>query len=113
MSHQITRGTTPTIELVVKQDLTDYECYLAFGRYKNPTLILDNSQMELLVDDDGTSHLLYSLTEDQTLKFKKGQTNMQLRLIKDKQGFATELFQVEVCDVIDERDLIDDLPPTY
>lgn len=108
MENKITRGTTPNIQLVVNADLTDYTCVLSFGRYKRPVLTLDNENMLLEVTDEGVSRLTFYLTQEHTLSLPKGQTNIQLRCVKDDSAFATDLIPLEVLDVIDERRLRDE-----
>lgn len=108
MANTITRGTTPTIQLVVNADLTDYTCVLSFGKYKRPTLTISNDKMLFELVDENTSRLSFYLTQKDTLSLPKGVTGMQLRCIKDDSAFATDVIPLEVLDVINERELRDE-----
>lgn len=96
---QITRGTTPTVEVDVDTDLTDYTCYLAIGKAKQAKVTSSNCTMEL--DGDSTK-LAFKLTQDETLSLAKGQTKIQLRAIKDDDAIATEMLDIEVLDIVQD-----------
>lgn len=102
----IRRGTTPTITVNVGMDLTDYTCILSFGAPKFEKLSIDNSQMVSTVED-GKTNLAFTLTQAQTLSLIKGKTNMQLRVIKDSVALASEIEEINVCDVIKDGEIED------
>lgn len=102
----ITRGTTPTIEVVVEADLTDFTCDLSIGRYGKPFFTADNEQMTFTYADD-VSTCAFRLTQEQTLACKPGETFMQIRAIKDNDAIATEPIAIEVLNVI-EQSIIED-----
>lgn len=95
---QITRGTTPRIDIAVDADLTDYTCYLSIGRVGYEYVSAQTTECEVL--DDGTSLLHFDLTQDQTLSIPSGSHKMQVRSIKENDAIATELISLKVLDVI-------------
>lgn len=103
---QITRGTTPTIEIEVEADLTNYTCELSVGKYGKPFFTADNQQMTFTYADD-VSTCAFKLTQEQTLACKPGETLMQMRAIKDSDAIATEALPIEVVNVI-EQSIIED-----
>ena len=106
----ITRGTTPTIEIEVDIDLTDYTCVLSIGKYGKPYVTVDNSQMTMAVSD-GASTCAFKLTQAQSLACKKGSAIFQMRAVKDADAIVTEPIDVEIIDVIDQR-VIEDIYDT-
>lgn len=102
----ITRGTTPTIEIIVDQDLTDYSCYLSIGKYGKPFFTADNRQMKLVRGDEG-SVCAFTLTQEQTLSCKPGEYIMQMRSIKDDSAIATVPIDIEIRDVIEGGMIVD------
>ena len=101
----ITRGTTPTIEFKISANLIDYDCYLSFGKARNPVFTLTEAKKVLA---SGKTTLTYKLTQDQTLALKRGQTSMQVRAIKGNDAVATEMVEVSVDDIILDGEIVDD-----
>lgn len=100
----ITRGTTPTIELEVDADLTDFECVLSIGKPRRERVAAVNPQKE------STEHgmlLSFRLTQEQTLCLSEGSQYMQLRGISGDDAIATEMINVMVREII-RNELIDD-----
>lgn len=97
----ITRGTTPTVKCIVTDadgtaiNLAGYTCFFSIGRIKNPQLTVSNEQMEI----DGNM-VLVTLTQEQTLALKTGDTYMQLRAIDGDTAIATDTKPIHVADII-------------
>lgn len=102
---QITRGTTPKIEVKVDADLTDYTNYLSIGKVGEEIVSAQSTVCE--VDDDGSSLLTFKMTQEQTLSLPKGSLKMQVRSIKDDEAIATGLIPVSVADIIKEGVIVD------
>lgn len=107
---QLTRGTTPTVNIEVEADLTDYTCELSIGKYGKPYFTADNQQMSFSLSD-GKSNCAFKLTQQQMLACKTGECLMQMRAVKDDTAIATEVVEIEVLDVI-EQSVIDDVYDT-
>lgn len=104
---KIRRGTTPTINVSVPMDLTDYTCLLTFGLVKFEKFTVDNSQMTIEVDE-GSSVLSFTMTQEQTLSLAAGMTKAQLRVVKDGVALASNIVDVEVEEVI-KNEVIEDV----
>lgn len=102
---QITRGTTPRIEIEVDVDLTDYTSYLSIGKVGEELLTIDTTQHE--AGEEGKSVLRFDLTQQQTLSLPKGSMKMQVRAIKNDDAIATDLMELKVLDVIKDGVIVD------
>lgn len=102
------KGSTPTVRVKVAGDLTGHTCQLAFGKGSRPTFTCDNTQMEMFVED-GCTVLAFTLTQEQTLKCRKGVTYLQLRVVKDGIALVSEMHEVTVADVIYAEVIEDEL----
>lgn len=100
----IRRGTTPTVKVTVGMDLTGYACYLSVGADKFDKVTLDNSQMQMSVDE-GSTVLDFTFTQKQTLSLTKGQSRMQLRLVKGDVALASEMTEINVTEIIKDGEL--------
>lgn len=104
----IYRGTTPTITCTVTDDegntldLTGYTLYFSIGKAKNPQLTVTNGQMSVT-----SSAAAVTLTQEQTLALKKGDTYMQLRGVDGDVAIATEMDPLTVADIIYEEEIED------
>lgn len=104
----ITRGTTPSITVVVPMDLTGYSCYLSVGkRARHPWLTADNEQMEAECGEE-SSTLVFTLTQEQTLACDPGKAYVQLRLIEGDTAVASEMAEVRIADVIKDGEITDE-----
>jgi hypothetical protein len=97
------RGTTPDFELTVAgYDLTEQTVFV--------TIEQGGTQITLTGDDldigyaDETSTILFSLSQADTLKLKKGHADIQVRFIdSDGHAEATETKQIRIDDVLLEK----------
>lgn len=96
---QITRGTTPRIEVDVDTDLSDYTCYLSIGKAGEDMLTVSTTECEVVGDK---SIVRFDLSQEDTLKLPKGNLKMQVRSVKDSHAIATEMMPITVLDVIHE-----------
>ena len=94
------RGTTPAIALTVDADLTAYTVYVT----------LKNGGRELTVTNDALtieyanqkSTITFALTQQQTLNFKVGTCEVQVRAIKDGTAIATDIQTIDVGRILKE-----------
>ena len=94
------RGTTPAIVLTVDADLTGYTVYVTLKNGGKELTIL-NSGLTITVDQ-GESTIAFSLTQQQTLDFKVGTCEVQVRAIKDGTAIATDIQTLEVGRILKE-----------
>lgn len=80
------RGTTPTyIQTIDGYNLTDKTVYVTI-KDKWSMLTLTND-VQSIVYDDGASVVAFRLTQEQTLSFREGKAEVQVRFI-DAEGIA-------------------------
>lgn len=102
----ITRGTTPSIPVTVPMNLDGYTCYLSIGRKPHePYVTVDNSQMQATYGN--TSHLMFTLTQSQTLSCKPGKACVQLRFINGDTAYASTIGEIEIFDVVKDGEIQD------
>ena len=101
-THDIFRGTTPTIIATVEMDLTGYTCYLAIGKKPNQAkTVASNDQMVINVEGEAST-LAFTLTQEQTLALPEGDLKMQLRLIDNDVALASEWVDISVGPIIQD-----------
>ena len=100
------RGTTPTLAVTVDADISAYLVYLTF---KNGDALLTKTNDDLTITvDDGVTTIEAALTQAETLAFKTGATEVQVRAV-DSNGdiaIATTIGSVNV-----DRILLDGILP--
>ena len=88
------RGTTPLITLTVPMDLRGWSVYITL---KNGVKQLTFENDMVSVDyADGISTLRFVLTQEQTLSFKVGECEIQLRAAKDGSAVASSIGTVKI-----------------
>ena len=82
------RGTTPAIPLIVESaDLTAWTVYVTFTNAGN-TLTVTNDRIEMEYANGNTT-IMVPLTQEETLSFKVGACEIQVRAIHDGTAIAT------------------------
>ena len=80
------QGTTPAYTLTISgYDLTDKTVFVAI-KERGKMLVLSGNRLSIAYDD-GTSAIVFSLTQEETLALPTGQAEVQVRFI-DSQGTA-------------------------
>lgn len=106
------RGTTPDFILTVEgRDLTDKTVFVTLAQdRKKITKTNDEIEIETVIVDRGQasertdSVISFSLTQEETLGFKEGDTEVQVRFIdSDDYAEATEIVSVEIGAVLLEK----------
>lgn len=96
----IKRGTTPVFKIKVKNlDLSMADCYMTFEQ-KGITPL---TKKHVEIDDGNVAKS--TLTQEETLQYKCSEDTgkplrVQLRMFKDGRAFATDIFEVDVEDVL-------------
>jgi hypothetical protein len=99
------RGTTPTIPLVVKADISDWTRFVTFlnGDDKWADVLLDlGNDRQTATLEDGKTTIGVTLTQEETLSFEPGIVYVQVRAVKGATAVATESKPIEVEDVLRE-----------
>lgn len=104
---KIQRGSTEQITAEVEHDLTGYTCILSIGKKNAPVIKVDNSQMTMSVSE-GVTTLVYTLSQEQTLRLKEGQTHIQLRAINGDTAVGWNMVEALVLPVIDQAVIVDE-----
>lgn len=87
------RGTTPEYELLVDMDLTGWTCFVTL-RWSEVELDLEEDRLEVTGGEQST--VRFSLSQEESLRFRPGMANIQLRAIKDGVAVATDIATVSV-----------------
>ena len=93
----ITRGTTPDFRFEVGEDISDWDVYVTFGQNGRELVTIHQPDVEPTV---GGSTVFGRLTQEQTLKFKPGEAEAQLRACRNGVAGATGCWEFEVRKVI-------------
>lgn len=96
------RGTTPTYIIKITGDnLTDATPYVTLRQTNTE---ITKSGEELITDRDDTSCVLtVALTQEETLKFQRGQAELQVRWVRsDEIAGATDIKCVRVRPILKE-----------
>ena len=95
----IRRGTTPTITVTVDADLAGADAVLTLEAGTRICMSPDS-----IASDGSSSTLTFVPTQEQTLSLKAtSAARVQLRWIFGNSAFASEIVQVPIGDVLDER----------
>lgn len=97
------RGTTPTLylELDTELELADNiaEMWVTF---KSPSVEVTKTFDEVIFDAE-TNKITVTLTQEETLKFYKGDTEVQVRIrTKDGLAYATDIATIDIEKVLKE-----------
>lgn len=88
---QFTRATTPDITIIIDAfDATGNDAYVTIKQGSGRMLTLTGDRLTVTVDDSGetpTTRIELKLTQAETLKFKRGDAEVQARFI-DSTGEA-------------------------
>lgn len=92
----ITRGTTPTFSIEVDCDLTGWDTYMTFAQRQKR---LTRRDVSITPTDEGCV-VEAELTQEETLSFKEGAAQLQIRAEKDGTAVASTKFDFAVRDVL-------------
>lgn len=97
------RGTTPTLylELDTELELADNiaEMWVTF---KSPSVEVTKTFDEVIFDAE-TNKITVTLTQEETLKFYKGDTEVQVRIrTKDDLAYATDIATIDIEKILKE-----------
>ena len=87
------RGTTPTCTLTVDMDLTGWTCYVTL---KGAGKKLDLEGGRLAVTAGESSTVSFTLTQKETLAFKAGKCEVQLRAVNGGAAVASDIATMTV-----------------
>lgn len=90
------RGTTPTFTFEVDADLTGWDTYITFEQRK---LEITRKEPDVTATEDGCVATV-ELTQAETLSFKPGKADAQLRAVKDGTAVASTIFTFDVGDIL-------------
>ena len=98
------RGTTPTYTLTVDADLTGWTCYVTL---KGTGKVLNLEGDRLSVEGGETSTVVFSLTQKETLGFKAGKCEVQVRAIRNGTAIATDIATLEVGRILRDGEIVE------
>lgn len=99
------RGTTPTYTLTIEgHDLTDKTVYVTLKIGKN-LMTLTNDRLSVVYSQQQDKSLVeFTLTQEETLSFKVGTGDVQVRFINSHgTASATDIGKIEIDKVLLER----------
>lgn len=102
------RGTTPTYTLTVDADLTGWTCYVTLkGMGKLLNLEGDRLTIEAAPSEGGqaSTTIGFDLTQKETLAFKVGKCEVQVRAIRDGAAIATDIGVLQVDRILREGEI--------
>lgn len=91
------RGTTPTFSFEVDLNLTGWDVYVTFEQRKTE---VTRKEPEIVPGNDGGCICSVELTQAETLGFKAGQAQAQLRAVKDGTAVASSIFKFDVGEIL-------------
>ena len=94
------RGTTPAIVLTVDADLTGYTVYVTL-KNGGKELTITNDALTMEYANQKTT-IAFALTQQQTLDFKVGTCEVQVRAIHDGTAIATDIQTIDVGRILKE-----------
>ena len=90
------RGTTPPYSLAVDFDLIGWTCFVTL-KGLGSKLDLEGDRLTVTAgEQEGTSDVSFRLTQKETLAFKAGRCDVQLRAIKNGIAIATDIAELRV-----------------
>lgn len=104
MANNIYRGTTPPFTLVFSAiDLTDWSVYITFEQKQKPELLefsIMPDELEIISTGENSCKVIFSLTQEQTLRFVEGSVEIQMRAFKDGAAIAGKKKSFSVKDIL-------------
>lgn len=104
MANNIYRGTTPPFKLVFDTiDLTDWDVYITFEQKQKPDILefsIMPDELEVLSTGESSCNVIFSLTQEQTLRFDEGSVEIQMRAYKDGAAIAGKKKSFSVKDIL-------------
>lgn len=95
------RGTTPLIRLVTEQNWTGFDkVWVTFEQKDYYELTIKEDRVEL---SEGGTDVYVQLTQEETLKFKKGVVSVQIKGLRGMYVEATNETKVKVLDILCEE----------
>ena len=95
------RGTTPLIRLVTEQNWTGFDkVWVTFEQKDYYELTIKEDRVEL---SEGGTDVYVQLTQEETLKFKKGVASVQIKGLRGMYVEATNETKVKVLDILCEE----------
>ena len=88
MGNSFTRGTTPDFRFTVNQDISDWDVYLSFGQRGRELARVHDP--DITPANEGCV-ITGRLTQEQTLKFKPGKGEAQVRCYRNGTAAANPL----------------------
>lgn len=99
---QFIRGTTPSIDITVKSELDLHlltQVWLRISQQKGK-IVVDKDITDLVDIDYDEKLMIFKLTQDDTLSFKPGDAEIQMRiLLNDGTALACIAETVEIADI--------------
>ena len=96
------RGTTPSIDITVKSELDLHlltQVWLRISQQKGK-IYVDKDITDLVEIDYNKNLMIFRLTQDETLSFKAGEAEIQIRmLLTDGTALACTAEPVEIADI--------------
>lgn len=86
------RGTTPTFAFEVDVDLTGWDVYVTFEQRKAE---ITRREPQIAPTETGCTCSV-ELTQAETLRFREGRAEVQLRAVKDGIAVASDVFAFDV-----------------
>lgn len=90
------RGTTPTFTFEVDLDLTGWDTYVTFEQRK---VEITRKDAAITPANEGCIAEV-EITQEETLSFKPGLAQAQIRAYKDNKAVASTVFDFEVYDIL-------------
>ena len=98
MGSSFTRGTTPDYSFSIDQDISGWEVYLTFGQKGRPLVTVKDPTV---TPTEGGCVISGRLTQRDTLKFKKGEGEAEVRCYRNGAAAANPVkFKFQVYDII-------------
>lgn len=98
------RGTTPEYELIVDMDLTGWTCYVTL-KWSKTEVTLEADRLDVTGGEQST--VRFSLSQEESLKFRPGKAHIQLRAIKDGVAVATDIATVSVGKILKDGEIVE------
>ena len=98
------RGTTPTVAMSCDVDLTGWNVYLTFAQEWHVLTVTDVHVTPVQEDGKVVGCVVSAvLSQDDTLGFRAGDMQVQVRACKDGMAIASQIVRADVKDVIFEE----------
>jgi hypothetical protein len=101
----LTRGTTPVLNFETPLSTSQFkECFITLKQNTLPYTIIEKTIEDININSDKDNQFSITLSQDETLSLNEEEIlYIQLRVkTQDEKAYATEIFAVEVADVLKE-----------